>query len=569
MNDHPWSAATAASLAWFDAARFGLFVHWGLYSVAAGSWAGREVPYIGEWIQHEELIPAADYGRLGSGFTAAAFDPQAWVAAARRAGMRYLVLTAKHHEGFALWHSRCDRFNSVEAAASGRDLVAELAEACRAGGIRLGLYYSHCVDWHEAHGGNLPEDVKEAGRPLGRGRLWGNDWDFAAGTAAGFDAYLRRKVEPQLSELLSGYGDIALIWFDTPTASLQPEQSRRLRDLIKRHQPGCLVGGRIGHGFQDFDCLGDNQVPHSALTRPGESCMTLNDTWGYKAHDHDWASAETVVGLLGACAATNCNLLLNVGPMADGRLPQTALDRLAEVGEWMDGHHDAICGTHAAPLPSEPAWGHATLAGNQLHLLITDPLATSVSLPCPLAAITAVSSGGQLVAHERLGDWLRLSLPTAGPLPRHITVSCASPPNWDPTPSENPDGALVLPACRARTADGQAWSGQAAAGQRLRWTLRCAKPGRFRVTVVCGGERYGDWYGEHAVELRCGASVTAGTLRREQAERGRRWQHYPAYGCMLGELTLNAGEQELTLLVNATSGPEPASIPVIRLQRIP
>ena len=569
-----WTAATKDSLEWFSAARFGLFLHWGLYAIPAGVWQGRQVPYIGEWIQHEELIPRAEYEKLTTQFTMENFDARSWVATAKAAGMRYVVLTAKHHEGFALWDSRCDDFNSVRSVSHGRDVVRELAEACREGGLRLGLYYSHCVDWHEAHGGNLPDDIKEASRLSGQGRMWGNDWDFPLGNAVGFAEYLQRKVEPQLTELLTGYGEIALIWFDTPTASLQPEQARRLRDLIKHHQPGCLVGGRIGHGFQDFDSLGDNQVPAAPLSRPGETCMTLNDTWGYKAHDHAWAAPADVIGLLAACTAANANLLLNVGPMADGRLPEPALACLTQVGTWLAKDGCAIHGCGAAGLPIEPAWGTATRSGSMVHVLVTDNTCTEITLPLPNAALESVRlSSGQ---HEdtssstsAAGQWLTVALPPAlNDLPRRIELRFAMEPQWDQTPDEDPAGSLVLPARAAVGPAGAGWHGWAATGDSASWQLRCRAAGRFRVEVLCGGERYGEWYGGHAVTVRTASGSVAGIMQNGTRETGRAVQHYPLFSVPVGELDLLSGAQSITLHVTATAGSDSACFPCIRLRRI-
>ena len=584
-----WYSATATNLAWFTNARFGLFLHWGLYAVPAGVWEGRQVPYIGEWIQHEELIPLAEYEKLAALFTAEHFNATQWVATALAAGMRYVVLTAKHHEGFALWDSRCDSFSSVSAAACGRDIVRELADACHVGGLRLGLYYSHCVDWHEAHGGNLPDDIKEPTRLSGHGRTWGNDWDFQAGTAAGFESYLRNKVEPQLTELLTGYGDIALIWFDTPTASLQPAQAERLRDLIKHHQPGCLVGGRIGHGFQDFDSLGDNQVPTSPLQRPGETCMTLNDTWGYKAHDHAWAAASEVIGLLAACTATNANLLLNVGPMADGRLPTPALTCLTQVGDWLASSGNAIYGCGAAAMPNEFPWGIVTRRDSVAHLLINDPTCSEIAVPLPqnaeLKSTRLISrqasrqDSGQLVktscSHTPAGSWLSITLsPVLNDLPRHVKLQFTVEPEWDQVPAEDPTGVLVLtPRAAVGTfgptgLKGERWNGWAAVGDSVTWNVRCQAAGRFRIEVLCGGERYGEWYGGHTLELRSTNGYVNGLIHNGTREIGRAAQHYPIYNVELGEIELREGLQTLTLGITSTSGREPAHFPGLRLYRM-
>ena len=185
---------STSGLDWFRSAKFGLFIHWGLYSVPAGEWRGKKVSSIGEYLMHAEYIPISEYETIAAQFDPAGFNAREWVGRAEEAGMRYLVFTAKHHDGFAMYRSKVDRFNVVEATPFGRDVVAELAEACRESPVKLGVYYSHCVDWHEPHGGNLPGDLKDDGI------VWGNDWDFPKGTPEGFDLYLRNKVEPQLTE---------------------------------------------------------------------------------------------------------------------------------------------------------------------------------------------------------------------------------------------------------------------------------------------------------------------------------------------------------------------------------
>jgi alpha-L-fucosidase len=327
------AAPTAKGTGWFAEAKFGLFIHWGPYTVTEGEWHGKQVPYIGEWIMHEEKIPIAEYSKLAQRFNPIHFDAREWVRLAEAAGMRYIVFTAKHHEGFAMFHSKVDPYNVVDATPFKRDVLAELAEACRGSRVKLCIYYSHCIDWHEAHGGNLPSDVKPnyGNDPNHVFRSWGNDWDFPPGTPEGFAEYLERKVKPQLREILTNYGPIGMIWFDTPTKSLSREQAREIKALVKELQPDCLVNARIGHGLGDFDVLGDNQMPDKVRARPSEACITLNDTWGYKAHDQNWKSAETVRKMVAEANAKRANLLLNIGPQPDGRFPAPAIAVLEQL----------------------------------------------------------------------------------------------------------------------------------------------------------------------------------------------------------------------------------------------
>jgi len=253
-----------ARLDWWRAARFGMFIHWGLYAIPAGHWHGELVPGRdgrrpqGEWIQFVACIPGEKYGALASQFNPVRFDADAWVSLAKRAGQKYLVITAKHHDGFCLFDSAATSYDIVDATPFGRDPMKELARACQEQGIKLCFYYSQTQDWH--HPGGV-----------------GNDWDGVE-TAKDFAAYLDDIVKPHLRELLTNYGPIGLIWFDTPR-EITAEQSRELADLVHELQPGCLVNGRVGNGFGDYAQSGDNKIPEQQLSVDWETPATMNDTW--------------------------------------------------------------------------------------------------------------------------------------------------------------------------------------------------------------------------------------------------------------------------------------------------
>jgi len=555
----PWTDATREAQAWFRDARFGLFIHWGLYALPAGVWKGRKVDYIGEWLQHGEKIPVAEYERLAREFNPQAFDARRWVDLALQAGMRYLVLTAKHHEGFALYPSRADRFNIVDATPFGRDPLAELADACRGTELKLGVYYSHCVDWREPHGGNGPDDEKD------KGCKWGNDWDYPAGTAAGFAEYLERKAKPQLTELLTGYGPIALVWFDTPVPSLTREQATGIRDLVKRHQPGCLVGGRIGHGLHDFLCLGDNQLPETALDAPGEACVTLNETWGYKEHDQDWKSPAQVAGLLADCAAHGCNLLLNVGPMADGRFPAPAVECLSALGDWMAANGEAIHGTGPVALPVTPPSGRLMARGSTLYYAVTDATAGEARLLGLLSEVRGarlLGGGGATVTPLQDGDGnpdgAVVGLPpSVNGLPRVVAFELDGEPRFDPRLREQPGGVLWLPAHAARGGDALAWRAQP--GATATWTVHPDRPGLFSVVVYTGGDTYGSWSGGHRLELQARDTRLAVTTTPDEPVPGLHTRHYPQFGTRLGLLDLPEGSSDLTLSVVAAATEENAS----------
>lgn len=312
---------------WFRFAGFGMMVHWGLYALPAGEWKGERMPFIGEWAQSYFRIPNEQYHRLAGAFNPVLFSAEEWVLLARRAGMRYIVVTAKHHDGFALYQSKADAFNLHDATPFGRDAVAELAEACHKHGVKLGLYYSQDLDWSHPDGGGYLRGHTNCGV-----MSWTNDWDYPDNGKKAYARCFEEKIKPQVRELLTGYGELCLIWFDTPL-TVTPEQSRELYDMVKRYQPGCLVNSRIGNGLGDYTSMGDNEIPGQAMSGGlFESPATLNDTWGYKSFDNNWKSAETVVSLLNHLNARGLNYLLNVGPDALGRIPAPAQKILEEVG---------------------------------------------------------------------------------------------------------------------------------------------------------------------------------------------------------------------------------------------
>lgn len=312
---------------WFKQAKFGMMVHWGLYALPAGEWKGRRMPFIGEWAQSYFRIPNAEYGRLASAFNPILFDADAWVRLALDAGMKYLVVTSKHHDGFALYRSRVDAYNIVDATPFKRDVIGELAESCRKHGLKLGLYYSQELDWHEPHGGGY-----RSGRTNCGCMSWTNDWDFPDNGAKEFTRCFEGKIKPQVEEILSQYGDLCLIWFDTPGV-ITPEQSRELFDLVKRHQPNCLVNTRLGNGLGDYRSMGDNEIPDAFMGDDlVETPATLNDTWGFKSFDQNWKPAEKVLQLKRHLNDRGVNYLLNVGPDYLGRIPAPSEGILRKVG---------------------------------------------------------------------------------------------------------------------------------------------------------------------------------------------------------------------------------------------
>ena len=241
---------------WFKEAGFGMMIHFGLYSILGGEWRGMRMDYIGEWIMSKYEIPNREYEKLAKIFNPIYFDADQWVLTAKAAGMKYIVVTAKHHDGFALYHSKIDPYNVVDATPFGRDIIRELADACARNGMKLGLYYSQCIDWHEPHGGGYSAKYYHSNF----GMSWDNDWDYPDRGTKNYLLCYEKKIKPQVKELLTEYRDICLIWFDTPMG-IPKECSEELFDMVKTYQPHCLVNSRIGNGLGDYRSCGDNVLP--------------------------------------------------------------------------------------------------------------------------------------------------------------------------------------------------------------------------------------------------------------------------------------------------------------------
>ncbi len=317
---------------WFKQAQYGMMVHFGLYSLLAGEWQGKRMGNtIGEWIQAYFRIPNKEYEKLAAAFNPIYFNADEWVDIAKDSGMQYMVVTSKHHEGFALYHSKVDKFNVVDATPFKRDIIGELANACAKKNMKFGLYYSQALDWRERNAGGWGP---ECGLNVDD-MTWGNTWDFPNHDGKDYAEVFERKIKPQVKELLTQYGDLALIWFDTPH-TINADQSLELYNMVKHYQPDCLLNSRIGAPGVKYDYMswGDNEVPdeYQDAGLLFETPATLNDTWGYKAYDQNWKSADEVIRIKNHLKERNVNYLLNVGPDPLGRIPGPSVDILREVG---------------------------------------------------------------------------------------------------------------------------------------------------------------------------------------------------------------------------------------------
>lgn len=329
---------------WFKQAGYGMMVHWGLFTLLGGEYRGRVARPYAEWAQSYFRIPNAEYGKLARAFNPVFFDADEWVALAQDCGMKYLVVTSKHHDGFAMFGSRADSYNVVDATPFGRDVMAELANACARRGLKLGIYYSQDLDWHEEHGGGYLSN-----RIANAGTTWDNSWDFPDEAKKDFSICFEKKIMPQVEEILTGYGELCLVWFDVPM-TLSEAQSRAIYDAVKRHQPNCLINSRLGNGAYDYVSLGDNEIPDSLDAaqdaqvdmnaigglKPSpyglyETAATLNDTWGFSYSDHNWKSVDEILAIRRKLSSLGVNYLLNVGPDPLGRINAESQRILREV----------------------------------------------------------------------------------------------------------------------------------------------------------------------------------------------------------------------------------------------
>jgi len=363
---------------WWRDARFGMFIHWGLYSIPAGEWKGKQIGGGGEWIMDSVRIPVAEYEQLSGQFNPVKFDADQWVRIAKDAGMKYIVITSKHHDGFCLWDSNVSRYDVADAAPFKRDILKELSDTCRKHNIKLCFYHS-IMDWHhpDAQAPHYPTyNTNQKKNP-------------------DFSRYVENYLKPQIRELITNYGPLGVLWFDGEwIPEWTEEHGRDMYRFVRGLQPDIIINNRVGNGRMGMEGMteegsfaGDFGTPEQQIPPKGlpgvdwESCMTMNDTWGYKSYDNNWKSTQQLVHNLVDIASKGGNYLLNVGPTSQGLIPQPSVERLKEIGKWMKVNGESIYGTGASVFKNL-LWGRCTTKEGKLYLHVFDwPADSKLKLP--------------------------------------------------------------------------------------------------------------------------------------------------------------------------------------------
>ena len=539
---------------WWREARFGMFIHWGLYCIPAGEWNGKPIEGIGEWIMKRATIPAAEYRQLAKQFNPVKFNAHDFVATARNAGMKYIAITSKHHDGFAMFKSNASKYNIVDATPYGKDVIKALAEECQKQGLKMCFYYSQSRDWNEPNGLD-------------------NDWDFPK--ERNFQQYLDEKVKPQLTELLTNYGPIGLIWFDTPM-DISREQAQSLKDLVRSLQPECIISGRLGGGVEtDYMSTGDNVIPATVTPGDWEVPATLNNTWGFKKNDHEWKSPEALTRLLFDIAAKGGNYLLNVGPTAEGLIPQESVDILGKVGEWMKVNSECIYGTQASPFKTEFKWGNITQKPGKLYLGIfnwpttdfyLEGLKNKVKKAYLLAdkeqkALPVKASYNKNTGHNRL----KIDLPQTAPdkVVSVVVLEIEGLPEVETAICQQADQSILLPGVSGEASKdnkpaelkftarggGADWRDAAIS---LTWNFTVEKVGTYQIDLVTtetGSHGSPVWQGGQKIKIRCAGQVQETTITADSKEYNQRSQYWKLIHTSSGKIKFDKpGTYELSLI---------------------
>ena len=393
------NTTSVSKTALFEDGNYAMFIHWGIYSNIANKWKDKTYYGISEWIMNPRRagIPADEYMAEAKKFNPVNFDAGAIAKLAKDAGMKYIIVTSKHHDGFAMYNSKSNDFNIVKASPFARDPMKELAQACKEEGLGFGFYYSHNQDWTFPGGNGGPKVTKD-------------------GKHVGFDYYFKKKCLPQVKEITKKYGDITLVWFDTP-GNMEKKYVQELVEIVRKNQPNALISGRAGHGLGDYKSLGDMNIPSKNVEGLWETVDVTNDSWGYAWYDQNWKSPKRILKNVISTVARGGTYMLNVGPKPDGSIPSEAEASLRASGEWIKRYPQVIYKAKPSPWGHALSWGDVTVSNGKLNLCVYDwPLDGELSLPGLQNEIKSASlltrDGRKNIGISRKSNWVTFYLPS-------------------------------------------------------------------------------------------------------------------------------------------------------------
>ncbi len=507
----------------FEEGNYAMFIHWGLYSYIGNLYKGKSYYGIGEWIMNRNManIPVDEYMALAGKFNPVKFDADEIAKLAKDAGMKYIVITSKHHDGFAMYHSKASKFNIVDATPFGRDPMKELAKACKKYGLGLGFYYSHNQDWTFPGGGNGPKQT-------------------ADGSEVDFKYYYENKCRPQVEEITTQYGPIAIVWFDTP-GRIPREYVEELVQIVRKNQPKALVSGRAGYGLGDYQTLGDMEVPNENVEGIWETVDTTNDSWAYAWYDNNWKTPKEILHRLVSCVGRGGTYMLNIGPKGDGTVPDLAVRTLRKAGEWIKRYSQVVYGTDVSPWKHALPWGDVTVKGSTLFLCIFNmPKDGELHLP---GLKTKVKSARLLGGKRRtselkvqtMGNWTKIQLPArlSEKLVPVVQVELDGQPDVDPCWGIDPAVETIILAQFAEVTgakqDTKKWMEkfgewkhvmrvwQWTEGGKASWEVEVLKSGYYNVDLTYNGEGRIVW----------GVDVAGGQHIQNQQNSSHNYQKFP------------------------------------------
>ncbi len=542
----------------FDEGNFGMFIHWGLFSHLGGKWQGKTYYGIGEWIMNRRManIPAGDYQAVAREFNPVNFDAREIARLAKDAGMRYIIITSKHHEGFAMFGSKADPFNIVEATPFARDPMKELAAACRELGLGFGFYYSHNQDWTAPGGTGGPKTN-------------------ADGTPATFEDYFYRKCLPQVKEICSNYGPIDFVWFDTP-GNMEKELVTKLVEVVRELQPNAMLCSRVGHGMGDYASKGDMEVPPENIPGLWETCDTNNDSWSYAWYDNNFKSPKEILNRLVSTVARGGTYLFNVGPDGTGQIPAIGAQFLRDAGAWLRKYPQVVYAAGSSPWGRAMPWGDITTQGKSVYLSVFDwPRDGKLHLPGLTKEIVTArllnGSRSQKISFEQKQGWTIFQVPfrpadTPASVIELTFQSSLQPADVEPTPglAPNTETRLLTVFAEVNGAERKAvnwmekfgewkhvtqiskWGEGSWAG----WTINVLEPGYYYVELCYKGKERLVW----------NISTDEGVVVQNQQAATEKYRDYP-----MGILEFKTGGQHTLRVSLAEGDPDTSSLESVRI----